>query len=453
MNRKLLIGSIVSAVLILAATTAAEVSVTVYNSNLGVIRDTRELEFVKGSGKISFQDVASQIDPTSVGFELVDKGRAVTILEQNYAYDLVSPEKIYQKYIDKGIDVVDKQGNIYRGTLLTASGGSIVLKEDSGKIKVILTSQIVNVNFPDLPEGLITRPTLFWLYNSNFDGRARCHVSYQTTGIGWNAEYVAILSEDEKSLGLTGWASINNQSGATYDDATLKLIAGDIHRAQAPRRDMRLAMPKAADMVMAEGAGFEEKEFFEYHMYTLPRRATIADREIKQITLFDPAATEVTKEYFYEPDSNPAKVRVELNFINSKAAGLGLPLPAGRTRVFKADSDGSMVLLGEDRIDHTPRDEKVKLTIGYAFDIVGEHKVTDIERISSRVEETSFAIEVRNRKKEDISVKVIKSLYGDWDILSTNIEYTKKDAGTVEFVLPVKANSKTELNFKVRFNH
>ncbi len=439
----------VFAAILLAGPLAAEVSVTVYNGNLGVIREVRSLSFDKGTGKVSFTDVPSQIDPTSVGFELIDSKKSVSILEQNYAYDLVSPEKIYTKYIDKEIDIIDKQGQIFTGTLLSFSGGSAVLKDNSGKIQIIQMSQIVNVDFPELPEGLITRPTLFWLYSSDFSGEAKCNVSYQTGGLGWTAEYVGILSEDEKSLGWTGWSSITNNSGATYQDAKLKLVAGDINRAPK-QRGMGVPEYNRLTMSAAKGASFEEKEFFEYHLYTLPRVATIADKEIKQITLFNPASTDVEKEYYYEPEKNDKKVRVALKFENSKVSGLGIPLPAGRARIFKADSDGSMILLGEDRIDHTPKDEDVKLTVGFAFDITAEQKIANYERLSDRVEEKTFSIELRNHKDENVTIIVDKKLYGDWEIKNQSHNFDKKDANTIQLKIPVLANGKEEVTFTVR---
>ncbi len=445
--------SILTSILIIVVASLAfgEVSVTVYNSNLGVIKDTRELDFSKGTGRLSFTDVPSNIDATSVGFKVADPGKNVTILEQNYAYDLVSPDKIYDKYIDKTVDLFDEKGNIYSGTLLAFSGGAVTLKDKDGKIQIIRMEQIVNANFPELPEGLITRPTLFWLYNSDFSGKAECDVTYQTSGIKWSAEYVGLLSEDEKTLRLNGWSSIENNSGATFKDATLKLIAGDIHRAQypPPMAKGRMELSYTAE----KAAGFEQKQFFEYHLYTLPRKATLANNEIKQISLFEPATTQVEKEYLYQPDQNASDVKVMLKFVNSKDKGLGMPLPAGRTRVFKADSDGSMVLLGEDRIDHTPKDEEVRLNIGNAFDIVGEQKTVNVTRVSERVTETDYEIELRNRKDEDVTVTVEKNLYGDWEILNNNFDYKKKDAYTVQFELPVTANSKTNLTFTVRIKH
>jgi len=450
--KKQIIGlTLIAGILSIAGSIVADdVAVTVYNSNLGVIRETRQLEFKKGTGRISFVDVPSLIDPTSVGFELKDKNKSVTILEQNYAYDLVSPEKIYSKYIDKEIELINKDGKIFNGALLSYSGGAVVLKEKSGQIQIIRLDEIINTNFPDLPDGLITRPTLFWLYNSDFEGMAASNVSYQTTGMNWTAEYVGILSEDDNLLDLTGWSSITNNSGATFKDATLKLVAGDIHRAPEPRRGV---MYDEGVQMMAKGAltaGFEEKQFFEYHLYTLPRRATLADNEIKQISLFDPSQVKVDKEFYFEPESNSEQVKVILKFINSKEEGLGIPLPEGRTRVFKADTDGSMILLGEDRIKHTPRDEKVELNIGFAFDISAKEKVVNYEKISDRVDERTYEISLRNHKKEDITITVKKRLNGDWSILKSSYPFNKEDAGAATFNIPVKANSETLLNFLVR---
>jgi hypothetical protein len=431
------------------AVLADEVAVTIYNDNLGVVREKRTLQFTKGMGRISFVDVPSLIDATSVGFEVLDKGKDVAILEQNYAYDLVSPEKIYAKYIDTDIDLIDKSGKIFSGALLSYSGGAVVLKDKSGKIEIVRMDEITNTNFPAMPEGLISRPTLFWLYTSDFSGPAECNVSYQSSGFNWTAEYVGILSPDEKSLDWNGWASIGNNSGATYKEATLKLVAGDINRATTP---MPRGLKKGAmdmELAMASG-GFEEKAFFEYHLYTLPRKATLANNEIKQISLFDPSRTAVEKEFTYEPESDPQNVKVRLKFINSKASGLGIPLPEGRVRIFKADDDGSMILLGEDRIKHTPKDEKITLNIGNAFDISAEQKVLNYERISDRVDENTVEIKVRNHKKDGVTIIVKKKIYGDWTIRDTNYQFVKEDANTAVFSIPVAADGESTINFTIR---
>lgn len=436
--------------LVMPATLAAgDVAVTVYNSNLGVVSETRSLEFEKGINQLAFRDVPSQIDAASVRFDIVGSA-SVSILEQNYAYDLVSPEQMYARYVDKEIELIDKEGRLYSGTLLAHSSGAVTIREESGRIKIVRLGNITEVNFPTLPEGLITRPTLFWLYNSDYHGKLDCQVSYQTSGMTWSAEYVGVLSPDEKKLGLSGWSSINNTSGKTFADATLKLIAGDIHRA-APSARERVPLKRMALAGGMEFEGFEEKAFFEYHLYTLPRKATLKNKEIKQVSLFEPAEGDVSKLFIYRPERNAKKVEVALKFDNSKAAGLGLPLPAGRVRLFKADDDGSLILLGEDMIDHTPVNEELNLTVGHAFDIAAEERLVDQRQISAKVEERDYEIKLSNRKTEAVTVKVEKRLYGFWDIVDSNIEFHKKDASTVVFQVPIQADGTSLLKFRVRF--
>jgi len=432
-----------------ASLLADDIAVTVYNSNLGVVSETRTLQFEKGIHRLAFRDVPSQIDANSVRFDIEGSGRNVAILEQNYAFDLVSPEQMYAKYIDNEIELVDKEGNLYSGTLLAYSGGAVTLLEKSGRIKIIQLANVTEVSFPSLPEGLITRPTLFWLYTSDFDGQLDCRVGYQTSGMSWSAEYVGVLSSDEKKLGLSGWSAINNTSGKTYTDATLKLVAGEIHRAEA--KPPRALMKTFAVAEEAAGKGFEEKAFFEYHLYTLPRKATLADKEIKQISLFEPAETAIEKVFVYKPERNPKNVEVAIKLQNSTETGLGLPLPAGRVRLFKADDDGSLILLGEDRIEHTPKDEELNLKVGYAFDIAAEERLMNQERISKQVEERDYEIELRNRKEQTVTVKVEKKLYGFWEVIEANFAYTKKNANTLLFEIPVGAGETVVLKYKVRF--
>ena len=441
---------ITSLLLISAVVIADEIAVTVYNSNLGVISEKRTLKFDKGIGRLQFRDVPSLIDANSVGFT-VEGNRSVSILEQNYAFDLVSPDKMYQKYIDKEIELIDKQGKLYQGTLLAFNSGAITIQEKSGRIKIVLLSHVVEVNFPSLPDGLITRPTLFWKYDSDFSGEALCEVSYQTSGISWSAEYVGLLNSEETQLDLSGWAAINNSSGKTYKDAKLKLVAGDIHRAQQYERVVLDGY--ARKTLSAAAPGFQEKVFFEYHLYTLPRKATVADKEIKQISLFEPASAKVKKVFVYEPERNPKQVQVKLRFKNTPETGLGMPLPAGRIRIFKADDDGSRILLGEDRIKHTPINEELNITVGNAFDIAAEERIMNQNRISQKIEDRDMEIEIRNRKAEAVTIEVVKKLYGFWEILESDFEYEKKDANTIQFEIKAKANEKVLVKYKVRYNY
>lgn len=439
--------------MLVAAPLAAtdKIALTVYNSDLGVVRETRNLKFQEGSGRIAFTDVAARIDATSVTLEMADTNQAVEILEQNYAYDLVSPEKIYNKYIDNTIEIITEKGELFSGKLLSFSSGYLVIQQADGKIRSVVQGTVRDVTFPELPEGLITRPTLFWLYNSNFAGAADAIVGYQTRAINWHAEYLGVLSDDEKSLDLTGWVSIDNRSGKTYKDAKLKVVAGDIHRAAPPsRRRTGEIYTMSVDMPMAKAAGFEEKPFFEYHLYTLPRPATLANNEIKQISMFEPATALVEKELRYNATPGSRDVNVSIKMKNSEEVGLGMPLPAGRVRIFKADSDESLILLGEDRIKHTPRNEEVKLTIGKAFDVVGETTEVSRRRISDQVYETDYRIEIRNQKETPAKVIVSKNLSGFWEILNASVDYLKKSASEVEWTVDIPAEGKTEIDFTVR---
>jgi len=428
---------------------AADMAVTVYNSNLGVVSETRSLEFSKGISQIAFRDVPTAIDASSVTFDIIDSRHNVSILEQNYAYDLVSPDQIYSRYIDREVDLLDKDGKLFSGTLLAFNGGAITLLQKTGGIKIVQLSNIAETNFPKLPDGLITRPTLFWKYNSNYEGPLDCKVGYQTSNMGWSAEYIGVLNANEDNLNLSGWASITNNSGKTYNDATLKLIAGDISRVN----ELKIRGGRAPEVtyMAAEYDGFEEKAFFEYHMYTLPRKATLADKEIKQISLFEPAGTSINKKYIYRPEVDPKRVEVTINFKNSEETGLGMPLPAGRIRLFKGDTDGSLILLGEDNINHTPKNEELNIKVGYAFDIAAEENMTDRTVISNKVDERSFEIELRNHKDSPVTIKVEKSLWDTWEVLDSSLPYTKKDANTIQFNVPVGAEETVKLTYKIRF--
>ena len=445
------ISVLAAATMLSTAALADDVAVTIYNSNLGVVSETRKLEFKKGAGQLAFRDVPTQIDASSVRFEALSSGKNISILEQNYAFDLIGPEQLYSKYVDKEIELIDKDGKLYSGTLLAFSGGSATLRESSGKVKIVLMQNVSEVNFPALPDGLITRPTLFWLYDSDADGSFPCRVGYQTSGLNWSAEYVGVLDKAESKLDLSGWSSINNTSGKTYRDATLKLIAGDINRVSQPMG--RGGMDVAMAMEAPKSAAFEEKAFFEYHMYTLPRKATVTDKEIKQISLFNPAKATVQKVYLYQPDQNSTQVRVAVKFKNSQQQGLGMPLPAGRIRMFKADDDGALVLLGEDQIKHTPKDEELDIKVGYAFDVAAEERVTNQSQVSSKVTDYDYEDEIRNHKTEPVTVKIEKKLWGFWSVLQADFPYVKKDANTLTFEIPAKAGETVTVKYRIRVSY
>jgi len=444
-------------VLLATSSFAAEFSITVYNQDISLVKQKESFNFSKGTREISLRGVPSRIDPTSVHFKPLRDANRIALLEQNYRYDLVSPSKIFERYLDEKIQLTTKGDKFYEGALLSFNEGQIVIK--NGGLSIVRVDEIRDYHFPDLPEGLLTKPTLVWLIESGIEGRRDCEVSYLTKGLNWHAEYVAVVDQRDENLELSGWVSLDNNSGATYENAKLKLIAGEIHLVEA----------RPTYLVDREGLGrpskavpqFEERPFFEYHLYTLARPTTLKDKETKQLSLFPSASTPVKKIYTFESrpyyprarGEQQQKVAVTLEFSNSRKEGLGIPLPEGKVRVYKADRDGSLEFVGEDRIDHTPKDEKVRLFVGNAFDIVGERSQKERKELTPKLIEETYEVKLRNHKEEKVEVVVVERFYRsrDWEIIESNYTYTKKDAWTVEFVIPVKVDGESVLEYKVRY--
>ncbi|MCG8608822.1 DUF4139 domain-containing protein, partial [bacterium] len=425
-----------------------DLAITIYNNNLGLVRDVRVLRLERGVTEYTFQDVAAQIDPTSVYFKSITAPDDVLILEQNFEYDLVNSSKILQKYVDQSVTLSGKDGTNYSGTLLNASGGDVILQEADGGIKIVSRATVENMAFPKLPQGLITRPSLVWSLDCRRSGDHEIEVGYLTEGVQWHAEYVGLTDESDKRLELSGWVSIDNKSGATYENAKLKLVAGDVHRAQPEIRRFRAfqALEKAVP------DQFEEKSFFEYHLYTLQRPATLANNQIKQISLFEAVRLPVSKKYTYAGQRDRKNIRVNLEFKNEKSRGLGFPLPKGKVRIYKQDEDESLIFVGEDFVQHTPRDEDVRMYVGHAFDIVGERIQKNRRAIGKESWEETWEIKLRNRKTEDVVITVVEHLNFEWEILRSSPEFSKKDASTVEFVVPVPKDGEVVVEYVVRYN-
>jgi hypothetical protein len=424
-----------------------QLAVTVYNSNLGVVKDVREINLKSGLSTISITDVAKLIDPTSVHIKLDGE-----VIEQNYQYDLVSLDKILQKYVDKEISLVSEANELVEGKLLSAMGGQIVLEKKDGGLLMIPSVNKYRFSVGSLPEGLITKPTLVWQLNSNKSGNQDVKISYQTQGMNWHAEYVAVLNTDDTKLDLNSWVSVDNNSGTTFKNAKLKLVAGDVNRVQDNRRLYKGR--EQMDMVMSEAAApqFEEKEFFEYHIYNLQRPTTLAQNETKQISLFESQNVDANKKYFYRSTgyNTNGKINVIVEFSNKEEQNLGVPMPKGKVRVYKSDGE-SIEFVGEDLIDHTPKNETVKLKIGDAFDILAEEKQVNHKKITTRVYEQDFEVKIKNRKNEKVTVEVERYLGLNWEILSSSLEYKKKNAQTITFQVPVKKDDETILTYKVRY--
>ncbi|MBN1787324.1 MAG: DUF4139 domain-containing protein [Sedimentisphaerales bacterium] len=435
-----------------ADNTDTGMGVTVYNANFAVIKEQRQMDFKKGLNTISFTDVASSIEPPSVSFKCLSTPGSVTILEQNYEYDLVNTQSLLKRYLDKDVYVSIKgsgadEGTQIVGQLMAARGSDLILKT-SNQTKIISNDSIENISLAQIGEDLVTKPTLVWLVRSESAGSQQCHVTYTTGNIGWNADYTAILSADETALDISGWVTINNQSGATYKDAKIKLIAGDVRKVE--ERKAR----KMIDYAMVAGAGdaaFEEKAFMEYHLYTLSRPSTINNNQTKQIEFITPALNvPAEKLYIYERSQKPDKVQVKFEFDNKEQNGLGIALPKGKVRVFKRDTDDMLEFVGEDLIDHTPKNEKISLYIGDAFDIAVEYKMLE-NTPSRRSRYQKHSIELRNRKDEPVTVFVDEkfSLWGRWKIEQSSHPYTKKDASTARFKVKIMPDKTETIEYSV----
>ena len=439
-----------------------EVSLTVYNQELGLVKDNREIRLGSGAHEIRFMGVASQIDPTTVHLKSVTDPQGLKILEQNYEYDLLNPQKLLDKYVGKKVKILDKnyytgEEKIVEATLLSNNGSPIF--QIDGSIHLGHPGRII---LPEIPENLIARPTLVWLLQNRATSSQTVEASYLTRGISWKADYVFVLNHKDNRGDISGWVTIDNKSGAAYKNATLKLVAGDIHRARSGK-ELRGMMNRAAEMAppVAQLREFTEEGFFEYHLYTLQGKSTIKDNQTKQLSLLSAADVLVEKQIIYYgaqdyyrnqygmPLSNQ-KVGVYLEVANKKENRLGLPLPKGIVRVYKADEGGSLQFVGEDWIDHTPKDEKVKIKMGEAFDVVGERIQKDWRQISRRVYEIEWEIKLRNHKKEDVQVKVIEPVPGDWEVLRSSHPYEKTEAHTLQYVVDVPKDKEAKVNYRVR---
>jgi hypothetical protein len=428
------------------------VSLTVYNSDLALVKDVRMMEIEEGVHDVRFQSVAERIDPTSVHFKVLE-GPPAAVWEQNYRFDLASSSKILEKYLEQEIEVIGEDAELFTGKLVSFDGGSLVLDQGRGRGPVVTLNRekVSYVRFPSLPSGLISRPTLVWKIGADRSGDRLVEVTYMTSSINWHAEYVGVIDAEDESIDLAAWVSIDNRSGATYEDAQLDLVAGDVHRVRETRRMMLDAVVEAEAPALAKGAPeFAEEALFEYYLYKLDTPATVADREIKQLTFFPSTMVDVTKVFEFDRYMG-GDVRVLLEFENSEEAGLGRALPAGKVRMYKEDSVQDLQFIGEDRIDHTPKDEEVALYLGNAFDLRAEWKTMDSRRITSRIHEEDYEVSLRNHKKEPVVIRVVEHPWGFWKVMATSHEYEKVEANRIEFEIPVEPDGETVVEYTIRY--
>jgi len=440
-----------------------------------MIRQDRNVSLSAGRSTLRFSEVAGLIDPTTVTFT-VPANPLVRVLEQNFQFDLVSTAKLMLRFLDKPITVERSVGNAtssVTGTLLSASDG-LILRGSDGSVHAL--NGYSAVKFPELPGGLITQPTLVWDLNSPVSGTQRARVTYQTGGITWWADYNVVFNEGRNAnsglLDLSAWVSVINQSGASYQDARLKLVAGDVNRVTAPQPRARLAPMMKASMAEAD-AGFAEKAFDEFHLYTLGRSTTLPNNSTKQIELFDQARRIPARRLliydalgspgFGEPytERDPGintstKVESYVEFRNDAASGLGVPLPAGRVRVSRLDAgDGSLEFIGEDAIGHTPKDETLRLKLGSAFDVVGERRQVDY-KVDTRARwvEEEIEVRIRNHKSQAVEVVIKEPMYrwSNWKVLSQSQDFHKDSAQLIHFTVTVPKDGESIVRYRVHYS-
>ncbi|MBI3669826.1 MAG: DUF4139 domain-containing protein [Acidobacteria bacterium] len=441
-----------------------DLAVTVYNSNIALVRDVRQIDLPKGEFRLRFMDIASSINPATVHFRSLTEPARLGVIEQNYEYDLLEPQKLLQKYVGREVTLVRMRQE--SGTTKWDEVKATLLAYNNGPVWKISNEIVTGMSadsyrFAELPENLYSRPTLLWSLENSGGRRHKVEASYLAGNMSWNADYVLTVGRDDKSADLDGWVTLVNNSGAAFKNAKLQLVAGDVHRlAEEYRRDAMAV--KSMAMAAAERPQFAQEAFSEYHLYTLGRRTSIFDKESKQISLLSSTGVPVEKvfvvegqQFYYRNAQHPGsplkdKVQVYFKFKNDQKSGLGMPMPAGAARVYQADSRGGVQFVGEDRITHTPKDESFSLHIGNAFDIVCERKQTDFRRLSDRLYEMEFEITLRNHKDRAITVEVNEPIGGDWEMLQSTHKWIKTDAWAARFQVPVEKDGTSVLKYRIR---
>ena len=463
------------------------VDITVYNSGQALIREERAIGLAKGANRVQIPDIPATIDATSLHFASLTDPSGVRVLEQNYQYDLVSQSKLLEKYLGKPVDFIrmdadKKKEYTVSGRILAVGanperygagagdGNPGMVAEIAGKIEMNPAGRL---SLPSLPEGLILKPQLEWLLTSNRDGEQRAEISYLAGGIAWACDYVALLSQGDDKLDVTGWVTLSNNSGAAFQNAGLKLVAGDVNRVQESSNDGYAVRT----MMKSEAAApqFQQKELFEYKLYSLQRRTSLGNNETKQIELVSAVNASAKKLLIYDGmdqgwrywmnnpgyrsqqtfgEQSNSKVGAYITFRNDEKSGLGMPLPKGKVRVYKKDDDGKEQFIGEDQLDHTPKDEEVRLYLGNTFDVVGQRAQIDFKNLSSgHVVEETIEIKVRNHKKTVVEVMVYEHpwRWNQWDIVKSDTPSEKVDQSTLRFPLKIAPDKEKTVTYTIRY--
>src|SRR4051812_49161485 len=444
-----------------------DLAVTVYNSDIALIRDVRELQLPRGSADLRFMDIAATVNPATVHFRSVTEPSRVSVLEQNYEYDLLEPDKLLRKYVGRDVILVRRRSENgetrdeeVKARLVSYNGAPVW--QIGGEIVTGLTAD--HIRFPELPANLYTHPTLIWTLDNTGAARHRVEASYLAGKLSWNADYVLTVARDDKAADLDGWVTLGNASGTSFRNAKLQLVAGELNR-------VRQVFGKAMDMMARAAAPAENKAmmaqeaFSDYHLYTLGRKTTINNNETKQVSMLAGTAVPVRKRYivegqdfYYRNGQHPGSpikdvVQVYYQFKNEERGGLGMPMPAGVVRVYQADSRGGTQFVGEDRINHTPKDEELNLKIGNAFDVTCERSQIDFVKVAANVYELEYAITLRNHKATPIVVELNEPIGGTWKMVRSSHTWNKTAAWAAAFSIPVAGDGTVEVTYRARVTY
>jgi hypothetical protein len=443
-----------------------ELALTVYNSDLALVRDVRTLQLPRGVHDLKFMDIAATVNPASVHFRSLSEPARLDVLEQNYEYDLLEPDKLLRKYVGRDVTLVRTRQD--GGTTQDTEVKARLLSYNNAPVwqiggEIVTGFRAEHIRFPELPGNLYARPTLIWSLNNEGATRHRVEASYLATKLAWNADYVLTVARDDKAADIDGWVTLTNGSGTAFVNASLQLVAGDLNRVR--NTIGRMEMDALAERVASAAPAMTQEAFSDYHLYTLARKTSVNNNETKQVSMLGATGFPITKRYvvngqamYYRNARNPGAplkdvVQVFYQFTNGTGAGLGMPMPAGVVRVYQADSKGGTQFVGEDRINHTPKDETLNIKIGNAFDVVAERKQVDFQRIASNVYEVAYEVQLRNHKTVPVTVEVNEPIGGTWRILDATHTWTRTDAWAAQFTVPVAPDGATTLNYRVRVTY
>jgi len=442
-----------------------DLALTVYNADLALVRDVRNVRLPSGSFDLRFMDIAATVNPATVHFRSLTEPARLDVVEQNYEYDLLEPEKLLRKYVGRDVTLVRRRTD--NGTTREEEVTARLLSYNTAPVwrignEIVTGMQADSFRFPELPDNLYTHPTLIWTLQNSGAPSHRVETSYLARQLAWNADYVLTVGRDDRAADLDGWVTLTNGSGTSFKNAKLQLVAGDLN---IVRQMVDKTRGEVAESVAVRRAPMAQEAFSDYHLYTLDRKTSINNAETKQVSMLSGSGVPVKKRYvvdgqqwYYRNRSHPGAplkdvVQVFYQLRNDEKSGLGMPMPAGTVRVYQADSRGGVQFAGEDQIQHTPKDEIVNLKIGNAFDVVCERKQTDFQQISPTVYEFEYEITLRNHKANAITVEVNEPIGGTWRMLQSSHQWTKTDAWAAQFTVPVTVDGTSVVKYRTRVTY